>query len=224
MFSPVTNVARNSIRFANYTWAAPGTLGNGTPAPATFTNLTATISFTSAGTVITEDGSLSTPIIRWSTDTDTGFYRPADNSIGLVCNGAAIALFNATGLLVTGDLQTSGLLKAGTTPKTLTNAAGFLLGGTVLAQYAAISATYTASLSDHILNVNANSGAVVINLPTAASAAGKTYIVKKIDASVNTVTIDGNGSETIDGATTKVLSVQYASYTIYSNGMEWFII
>lgn len=37
-------------------------------------------------------------------------------------------------------------------------------------------------------------------------------------------TIDGNASETIDGATTYTLSTQYESVTIKSNGTNWYII
>jgi hypothetical protein len=48
--------------------------------------------------------------------------------------------------------------------------------------------------------------------------------IKKIDASVNAVTIDGNASETIDGATTKALSSQYASYEIACDGSAWYIV
>ena len=77
--------------------------------------------------------------------------------------------------------------------------------------------------------VNA-SGNVTITLPTAASAynstdgIGRIYEIKKIDADADTVTIDGNGSETIDGGTTAVLNVQYESITIQSDGNNWHII
>lgn len=75
---------------------------------------------------------------------------------------------------------------------------------------------------------DATGGAIVLTLPTAASAysdgLGRRYTAKKIDSGGNTVTLDGAGSETIDGATTKVLSAQYASVTIQSNGTAWFIV
>jgi hypothetical protein len=48
--------------------------------------------------------------------------------------------------------------------------------------------------------------------------------VKKIDVSAFTVTIDGNASETIDGVTTKVITAQFALFTIQSNGTGWDII
>lgn len=83
---------------------------------------------------------------------------------------------------------------------------------------------YTASINDFCILVNATGGATIINLPAAATVSGYIYVVKKTDSSVNTVTIDANASETIDGALTRVLSYQYASVTIQSNGSSWFVI
>lgn len=71
---------------------------------------------------------------------------------------------------------------------------------------------------------DATGGARVVNLPSAASSTQRTYTIKKIDASVNTVTIDASGAETIDGALTHVLTTQYQSVRIQSNGTSWSII
>jgi hypothetical protein len=62
----------------------------------------------------------------------------------------------------------------------------------------------------------------VVTLPTAASAIYRQYTIKKIDASVNTVTVDAAGAETIDGALTVVLTLQWERVTIQSNGTAWF--
>jgi len=70
--------------------------------------------------------------------------------------------------------------------------------------------------------VNATSGAVTVTLPAAASNTGMRVSIKKIDASANAVTIDGNGSETIDGATTSSLASQYDVATLICDGTEWF--
>lgn len=70
--------------------------------------------------------------------------------------------------------------------------------------------------------VDATGGAIIINLPTAASSRYRAYTIKKVDASVNTVTIDGSGAETIDGAATVVLTLQWERVTIQSNGTAWF--
>ena len=84
------------------------------------------------------------------------------------------------------------------------------------------TADFTASLTEAaIYRIDATSGNIVVTLPTAASAADRGWQFKRIDASGNTVTLDPNGSETIDGATTVLLATQYTSVEINSNGTSW---
>src|SRR4051812_28137421 len=68
--------------------------------------------------------------------------------------------------------------------------------------------TTTLGSSKVLYLCNATSGAFSANLPAAATASGLTVAFKKTDATANAVTLDGNGSETIDGATTFALSAQ----------------
>lgn len=57
---------------------------------------------------------------------------------------------------------------------------------------------------------DATSGAIAITLPSAgALSESRVIVVKKTDSSVNAVTVTRAGSDTIDGATTYVLSSQY---------------
>jgi hypothetical protein len=86
------------------------------------------------------------------------------------------------------------------------------------------TSAYTVLGSDYTIFADATSAAFTLTLPPAATYAGLVLVIKKIDSSANVVTIDGNASETIDGALTKTLSTQYASYMIQSNGANWFII
>lgn len=67
---------------------------------------------------------------------------------------------------------------------------------------------YTLTSEVGYLRCNAVGGNMTINLPKAIGN-GRLVTVKKIDASANTVTVDGSGAETIDGAATKVLTVQW---------------
>jgi hypothetical protein len=87
-----------------------------------------------------------------------------------------------------------------------------------------IAASPTLDETHRTVLVNATVVARVVNLPTAASARYRVYTIKKVDASVNTVTVDGSGAETIDGALTKVLTAQYDSIAIQSNGTSWAVI
>ena len=85
------------------------------------------------------------------------------------------------------------------------------------------TANYTATVNDDVIECDGTSTAFTVTLPAATSSTGQKLYIKKIDASANAITIDGNASETIDGATTKTLSSQYASYTIICNGSGWSI-
>ncbi|MBX7220342.1 MAG: hypothetical protein K1Y36_10390 [Blastocatellia bacterium] len=101
---------------------------------------------------------------------------------------------------------------------------GIDVAGGVVRKGRTITATDSATAADDVILANATSGAVTVNLPAAASNSGLTITVKKIDSSGNAVTIDGNASETIDGATTKVLSSQYETARLYCDGSNWFLI
>lgn len=83
---------------------------------------------------------------------------------------------------------------------------------------------YTATATDYTIICNASGGSFTITLPAAASHTDRVYNIKKIDSSANTITVDGNSSETIDDSTTAILTTQYESITIQSDGSEWWII
>lgn len=86
------------------------------------------------------------------------------------------------------------------------------------------TSSYTVTESDNVNLANATSGAIVYTLPTAIGNDGLTFYFKKTDSSVNTVTIDGSGVETIDGETTKILYSQYDSLKIVSDGTNWIVL
>lgn len=72
---------------------------------------------------------------------------------------------------------------------------------------------------------DATAGALAPTLPLAASVPGKKFIVKKIDASGNAVTLTRTGSDLIDGATTKVLAAQWNFVVVQSfGGALWYIV
>lgn len=74
------------------------------------------------------------------------------------------------------------------------------------------------------VRVDTTVGNLTIDLPAAVSATGRVYTVIKISVDANTVTVDANGAETINGAATKVLTTQYEKVVIQSNGTSWDII
>jgi hypothetical protein len=75
---------------------------------------------------------------------------------------------------------------------------------------------------DHIVLLDANATPIQVDLPPAAAHVGGQYFIKKVDASSNNVTIQPNGLELVDGASSDVLTTQYQSSTIVSDGSGWF--
>ena len=86
------------------------------------------------------------------------------------------------------------------------------------------NANYSATSSDETILSNASAGAITITLPTAVGATGKTYVVKKIDSSANTVTMATTSSQTIDGTLTRVFSNQYTGAQVQTDGSNWYIL
>jgi hypothetical protein len=84
------------------------------------------------------------------------------------------------------------------------------------------SATYTITDANSILLCDTASNAITVNLPTAIGRQGKIYKIKCINAA-NNVTIDGNGTQTIDGNLTFILTFLDA-LTIVSDNSNWFIL
>jgi hypothetical protein len=75
-----------------------------------------------------------------------------------------------------------------------------------------------------LILADATSNNLIVSLPTASGISGRVYYFKKIDNTVNTVTIDGNGAETIDGVANYILSLQYEFVQIVSDGSNWFVL
>ena len=81
-----------------------------------------------------------------------------------------------------------------------------------------VSADCVAEDEDFIL-ANAASGSLTVTLPRADLASR--VIVKKVDSSVNSVTIATPGSETIDELSTLTLSTQHESFSLLSDDFNW---
>lgn len=77
---------------------------------------------------------------------------------------------------------------------------------------------------DHrIILGDTSTASITINLPPIAGSRGRELTIRKI-GSANTLTIDADGAETIDGAATYVLNNNKESVTIIGNSTEWFAI
>ncbi|MBF0331637.1 MAG: hypothetical protein HQL17_06840 [Candidatus Omnitrophica bacterium] len=85
------------------------------------------------------------------------------------------------------------------------------------------SADYTAAATDRVILVNAAGGAVNITLPAPTGIAGRVYDIKKIDASVNVVTVTP-AAGTIDGLGSVATATQNAAFTVVTDGTNWWVI
>jgi hypothetical protein len=76
---------------------------------------------------------------------------------------------------------------------------------------------YTASWGEDI-EVDCTGGNVIINYPTAVGNNGGTVSVMRIDASANTITVEPNGAETLNGAANTTINSQWDVLLVKSNG------
>lgn len=85
--------------------------------------------------------------------------------------------------------------------------------------------TYTATLNDYVILGNCTGGDFTITLPTAVGNTGKRYRVVKIDTSTNILTVNQDGTETINGSTAAYrLSSRWDFVEVFSDGANWIVI
>ncbi len=81
-----------------------------------------------------------------------------------------------------------------------------------------VSASEIVSGSDYFLEADASSGPIVITLP--ALTLGRTIVVKKTDATANSVTLIGQ----IDGEVSFEITEQYYAATVIGGASQWLLI
>jgi hypothetical protein len=92
--------------------------------------------------------------------------------------------------------------------------------------YSPITAGTTNAVANTHYSVNTTSGQVNIDLPQLSTVTTGTEIRVKVRDATNSTIITGynSGSETIDGAGTLILSVQYQAVTLIAGSAEWEVI
>ncbi len=100
----------------------------------------------------------------------------------------------------------------------------FQVVGSIAKSIVAKTAAYTLTALDYTVTGDATSAAFTLTLPTAVNIQGRIYVLKKIDSSVNIVTVDASVSQTIDGVLTFDLTDEGESITIQSDNANWIII
>jgi hypothetical protein len=96
----------------------------------------------------------------------------------------------------------------------------FEVNGSFAKKITAVTANTTLNETHSIVVCNNAGTAITITLPAVSGCAGRIYTIKK-GTSTTDITIDANAAETIDGATTVVLSDVKVAVTLINDGMEW---
>lgn len=73
-------------------------------------------------------------------------------------------------------------------------------------------------------HVSTAGGNVQINLPAAAGVTGARITVVKTTGDANTVTVEGDGAETINGELNQVIDTQWTALTFLSIGTGWVLV
>lgn len=97
-------------------------------------------------------------------------------------------------------------------------------GSTPNLNVATKTSAYAATTSDDVIFAHASSAAFTITLFSAVGNEGKVLRIKKTDSSGNAVTITPNGSETIEGSSSNILSMENDSIDIISDGASWHVL
>ena len=171
-----------------------------------------------------------------------GSYRKANGTLGTYAGSTSNALpNNATTMLwlTDGGTLTTGSAFPTTTAyvpiATVTTLAGLVTTivdsripwGTIRpAPFANKTTAYALTGDDLIVTGDATGAAFAITLPAASAVpAGKTYTIKKKDASGNSVTVTRAGADLIDGATTFSLASQFKFVSVISDGVaSWLVV
>ncbi|MHA1401532.1 MAG: hypothetical protein ACTSQE_14375 [Candidatus Heimdallarchaeaceae archaeon] len=93
------------------------------------------------------------------------------------------------------------------------------VNGSISLPYTAKTGAYTLTASDY--TVDCTSSTFTITLPTASGISGRIYNIKNSGTGI--ITIDANGTETIDGNLTAEI-IKPTSLTVQSTGVGWIII
>ena len=152
-----------------------------------------------------------------------GFYWNDNTTISNTDNKFTNGYCN--GNLTIGTNQNDNRFENVTINGTLTdNAQGTYFGDSCKPLVRTITAATATTNYQRVNLCNAASNNIVITLQAASNQRGIVYNFKKTDATANTITLDANGTETIDGQLTQVIPSQWDNLTIVSDGSNWFII
>jgi hypothetical protein len=106
--------------------------------------------------------------------------------------------------------------------------ADFPLSSLVTGSSHTVTTTYTLTSLDHVLLVDATSGAFTVTLPTAVGFNGR-YTIDAVTTTTNIVTLTTSSSQTIDGSSSTTLGTNasgayWSTVDLISDGANWHIV
>lgn len=137
-------------------------------------------------------------------------------------SGVILTAFDKDGKLVfgpSGSQDTNLYRSAANTLKTDDS----LIANNYASALSTKTADYTITASDSIILADTTTASFTVTLPTAVGITGRSYTIKKLSGGINGVTIDGNGSETIDGSLSITITTQWTVRQITSDGANWVV-
>lgn len=182
-------------------------------------------------------GATSGGVIAMQTDQ----YPSAGNRIGAYIFGTYVSsTATSSATMVAFSLETHSSSVRGTevqlqtvTPGTTTLATRARFGGLAadlksegsfaVGQRTVTSGTTTGASTDALVFLDGTSGNVTYNLPAVSNTAGKLLILKRIDATANSVTIQPNGATLETGATSFGINAR-DSLILSNDGTTWYVV
>ena len=85
------------------------------------------------------------------------------------------------------------------------------------------SSPYNVTDMDRTIIVDTSGDDITVNMPAASSNNGRIIVIKKTSA-LNTLTVDGDSSDLVDGAATLLMTALNAMKYLQCDGTEWHIV
>lgn len=165
--------------------------------------------------------------------------KMAANSVGAgeIIDGAVGSAELAAGAVIAGKIGAGAIATADIANNAVTAAKADLSGawaftgllsanGGLAVKRVATAVDYTALTSDVYIGVTNTAAARTITLYAASGNSGKVLVIKDESggAATNSITVDANAAELIDGAATKVINANYGSISLVCDGANWYVI
>lgn len=187
------------------------------------------------GYIVRQTGANSSATVGFEAITTGSSSTPADKQMGLRIQRHALirpgSLFVTTGTAATPNAVTTTHLNPLANNGEIYAQGRVEVDGELFCDSNLSKAVTNVSSTPHTVlttdtMVDATSANHVENLPAISGLSGnREVLIKKVDSSSNTVTVTANGSDTIDGSSTYVLSAQYDFVRLVAgNGTVWHVV